>query len=98
MTLPVVYRRAARVEFGDAVVYYEARRPHLGIEFVEEVERCIGLVTCDPMRFPIVHREIRRAAIRRFPYSLYFRVEPGRIVVLSVFHGRRNPNAWKGRE
>jgi len=98
MTLPVVYRRAASAEFSDAVAYYEEQRPHLGVEFVEEVEHCIGHVAGDPLRFPIVHTDIRRVAIRRFPYSLYYRVEARRIVVLSVFHGRRNPNAWKGRE
>jgi plasmid stabilization system protein ParE len=35
--------------------------------------------------------------VRRFPYSVFYRVEADRIVVLAVFHGRRNPRIWQAR-
>ena len=63
MTLAVVFRRAARREFDEAALWYEARRPGLGNEFVEEINRA----------------EFRR------------------IVVLSVFHARRDPGVWQQR-
>jgi toxin ParE1/3/4 len=37
-------------------------------------------------------------AARRFPYGIYFRAEARRIVVLAVFHSRRDPEIWRGRE
>ena len=48
-------------------------------------------------RFPIMHREIRCARARRFPYSVFFRAEAQRIVVLAVFHARRDPSVWHDR-
>lgn len=97
MTLAVVHHRAALEEFSDAAAYYDARRPHLGVEFFEEIERCIGIAASQPLLFPIVYKDVRRATARRFPYCVYFRAESTRIVVLAVFHGRRNPRIWKGR-
>ena len=69
----------------------------LGGEFVAEIERAIGLVAESPERFPIMHRDVRCVRARRFPYSVFLRVESTRIVVLAVFHARRNPTIWQRR-
>ncbi|MBI5890495.1 MAG: hypothetical protein HZB47_07440 [Nitrosomonadales bacterium] len=41
--------------------------------------------------------EIRRVVANRFAYSVYFRAEHHRIVVLAVFHGSRDPVIWQAR-
>lgn len=97
MTLAVVFRRAARREFDEAALWYEARRPGLGNEFVEEINRAVYLAVETPERFPMMHRDIRCVRVRRFPYSVFFRTESRRIVVLSVFHARRDPGVWRQR-
>ena len=97
MTRAVVLRRAARREFDDAAVWYEERRIGLGAEFTAEIERALGLVADNPERFPVMHRDVRCVRARRFPYSVFFRVETTRIVVLAVFHARRNPIIWQRR-
>jgi plasmid stabilization system protein ParE len=97
MIRAVVLRRAARREFDDAALWYEERRVGLGAEFVAEIERALGLVAENPARFPIMHRDIRCVRARRFPYSVFFRVEATRVVVLAVFHARRDPIIWRGR-
>jgi len=97
MIRAVVLRRAARREFDDAALWYEERRVGLGAEFVAEIERALGLVAEHPERFPIMHRDIRCVRARRFPYSVFFRVEATRVVVLAAFHARRDPIIWRGR-
>jgi len=97
MTLAVVFRRAARHEFEEAAFWYEERRPGLGVQFVSEIDHAVYLAAESPGRFPIMHRDVRCVRARRFPYSVFFRVESRRIVVLSVFHARRDPNTWKQR-
>jgi len=97
MTLQVVFRNAARAEFDFAALRYETQRPGLGSQFVAEVHATLQLAATYPERFPTKHADIRRAVVRRFPYSVFYRVEPGRIVVLAVFHGRRNPRIWETR-
>ena len=97
MTLAVVLRRAARAEFDEGAAWYEARRAGLGVEFVAEIERAFAIASAEPERFPVMHRNVRCVRVRRFPYSVFFRVETGRIVVLAVFHARRNPLVWQAR-
>ena len=97
MTLGVVFRRAARLEFDDAADRYDEQRPGLGEEFIVEIDKAIKKAAAAPERYPIVFGDVRRAVARRFPFSVYFRVRRDSMVVLSVFHGRRNPAIWQRR-
>ncbi len=97
MSLSVTFRRAARAEFIEAAARYEAQQKNLGMEFITEIERCVALAADRPEIFATVHKDIRRVTAHRFPFSVYFRVETHRIVVLSVFHGSRNPVIWQCR-
>jgi len=97
MTLRVVFRRAARAEFDAAALWYEDRQAGLGAQFVSEIDRAVELASGHPDRFPLKHGEIRCVQARRFPYSVFFRQEADRIVVLAVFHARRDPAIWQTR-
>lgn len=97
MTLRVVFRRAARAEFDAAALWYEERQPGLGTQFVSEIDHAVELASSHPKRFPVKHGEIRCVQARRFPYSVFFRPEADRIVVLAVFHARRDPAVWQTR-
>ncbi len=97
MTLPAVFRRAARREFEEAALWYEDRRPGLAVDFKAEVDRAVTLAAESPQRFALTYRQIRSVRVRRFPYSVLFLAESARIVVLAVFHVRRNPAIWRSR-
>jgi len=47
--------------------------------------------------YPIVHKNIRQALTRRFPYSIFYFVENDTAYVVSVFHASKNPRSWKKR-
>jgi plasmid stabilization system protein ParE len=98
MSLEIGFRAEAHAEFVEAAAWYEARRLGLGAEFIAEIERCIAGAAQKPEQYPVVHGSLRRIVARRFPYSIYFRAEPGRIVVFAVFHGSRNPRVWQQRQ
>lgn len=97
MSLHVTFHRAASAEFIEASAWYEAKRVGLALEFMAEIERCVSLASKQPLQFAIVREDIRRVVTNRFPYSVYFRVEDHRIVVLVVFHGSRDPAIWHAR-
>jgi plasmid stabilization system protein ParE len=97
MTLRLVFRRAARQDFEDAALWYDGRRPGLGGEFQAAIEDALRLIQTDPLMYPRVHLLVRRVRVRRFPYAVYFLVESDRIVVLAVFHARRDPRVWQSR-
>ena len=94
MTLSVTFRRAAREEFIEAAARYEAQRPGLGAEFIAEIERCVARAADRPELYALIHNGMRRVTAKRFPYSVYFRSEEQRVVILAVFHGCRDPASW----
>ncbi len=98
MTRKPVFRPQADQEVQSARQWYEEQRPGLGIEFSNAIDEVVERISSNPLAFPIVHSETRRAVVRRFPYGFYFRVLEDQIVVTAVMHGRRHPRRWQGRQ
>lgn len=97
MSRDAIFRPAAEKELREAHAWYEERHPGLGAAFLDEVDQAVDRVRESPELYAEIHGRIRRALILRFPYGLFYLVEPERIVVLAVFHGRRDPKIWKER-
>ena len=97
MTLVLVLRRVAQREFDAAADWYDQQRVGLGSEFIEEVNRVFDQLRDSPERYPLVHEDLREGPVRRFPYVIYYKVEPGQVVVVAVAHTSRDPASWRGR-
>ena len=97
MTYSLRYRKAARLEYDEAVAFYDSAQPGLGKHFVHSVDRALSLVRENPLRYPVVLSDVRRTYVRRFPFALYYRLRSDRVVVLAVFHVRRDPMVWHAR-
>ncbi len=88
---------AARQDIADALTWYEEQLPGLGLEFLRCIDAVLDSVQRHPLMYPTVLAHYRRAVIRRFPYVLFYDVEPARIVVYAVFHCSQDPAKWKAR-
>jgi plasmid stabilization system protein ParE len=97
MTRRLIIRPEAEAEMADAFDWYEDRVAGLGAEFLLCLDAVFSAVVRNPQQFPHVHRVVRRALIRRFPYEVFFVEDSDRVVVLSVFHAKRNPKRWQER-
>jgi hypothetical protein len=78
----------------DAARTYETARSGLGEAFLESLTRKLAAIERLPrlhslISSPRARREVRRAVLRRFPYSIIHEVRTTEIVVLAVAHGRR---------
>ena len=96
MTLSV-FRPAAAADVEDAFLWYESQRPGLGDEFLDEISLVLNAIVENPARFPVIHRETRRALLHRFPYSLFYRVQSEGVIIVACMHGKRNPAHWQIR-
>ena len=97
MTPRLIFRPEAEAELLDARDWYEAERVGLGAVFAAAVETTVTAVQQNPLAYPRVRSDTRRALVRRFPYAVYFRPTDDEIIVLAVMHGRRNPRRWRSR-
>ena len=93
----VELRPAAAADIEEAASYYERQRAGLGLEFLEALSLVKADIADQPERFPVVVRDTRRAMLKRFPYSLYFRLMEDRVLVVACMHGRRSPKRWGSR-
>jgi plasmid stabilization system protein ParE len=95
--MQVLVRPAAAADIDDAVLWYERQRPGLGADFLRTVDSALAAIQGNPQLHAVLHRDTRRALLRRFPYGIYYRVYPDSIVIVACMHGRRDPKRWQAR-
>jgi plasmid stabilization system protein ParE len=94
---PVIFTQAARAELIGAQDWYEGEVPGLGRQFREAIDALVARMCANPKQFPVVFKSVRRALLRRFPYSLLFVVEGEEIIIVACFHASRDPAKWQSR-
>lgn len=97
--MTVLIHPAAVAEFNEAASFYTERaHKDLGLALIAEFERAIGLLSDNPELGAMWRGVARRFPLRRFPYSVIYRLIGGSIQVLAVAHQRRRPGYWKKRQ
>jgi plasmid stabilization system protein ParE len=92
MSLLVIFKPAARLEFDEAVAWYEEQRPGLGRGFKLEAKLALRRAQASPEQFREVRGRARIIRLRRFKkYAIYFALKGNVFAVLAVFHASRNP-------
>ena len=87
----------AAQELNDATDFYENQTPGLGSDFLDELERILGLLESLPDIGRPTPRDLRTFPTRQFPYSLVYRNLTDHVFILAVAHQRRRPRYWAGR-
>ena len=97
MSYPIRLRDEAERDIALAASRCEKQREGLGQEFLDELLSTLGTIAEHPRAYPILHRDVRRALMRRFPFGVFFQTTASDIVVVAVFHGSRHPRGWRRR-
>jgi len=87
----LVFKRLAEAEIAEVFAWYDQNGLDQGRAFLVELERVERFVRLNPLLYPKVEGDIRRANLRRFPYSLFYVVDDETVTVLSCFHQHRDP-------
>ena len=94
---PVVLLAAAQNDLRRAAQFYARESKRIAGEFLAQFEHALELISTDPELGAVTRRGSRRFLMRRFPYTIIYRVESERVLVLAVGHQRRNPEFWLRR-
>ena len=68
----------------------------LGNAFLDEIGRACTLLGENPLSGHPDRLQTRRLVLRRFPFSVVYRVLANEIQVIAVAHHRRKPGYWAG--
>ena len=97
MTSTIVVQPEAEADLTEAFRWYEARRPGLGAELIDEAGLAFSRIAENPLRPRALHRDTRRVHLRRFPYVVLYIARGDHVFVLAVLHERRSPRLYRAR-
>lgn len=91
MTLAVVVLPDATADLRQAAHWLEGVWPGLGYEFRDEVQTLLARIAEFPQRYQPYYRNHRRAMLRRFDYTVVYRIRADVVQVIAVQHCRLSP-------
>ena len=93
----VVFHREAEAELVAAARFYDSHRLGLGLDFIAEVQRAVGVLAAYPRMGRPFSKRLRRVLVPRFPYGLLYEIGVDQILIVAVAHVRRRPGYWRHR-
>lgn len=92
-----VFHPEADLEFQQAIEIHLAESMALGLRFYRAVMDAAARIETHPKAWPRVRGDVRKCLVAEFPYQLLYTIEPERIQIVAVMHGKREPSYWAGR-
>lgn len=87
----------AAEELAAARAWLNRQQPGLGKRLDDEVRQAAQRICRMPLMYPIDVADIRKCALRRFPYTLRYAIRQDVIVIVAVSHQHRHPDYWIDR-
>lgn len=97
MTRALEYLDEAVEEAEAAARWYAERSATAALAFSEELDAAESAIARLPEAWPPFDEGTRRYLLRRFPFSVIYRVEQARVLIVAVAHGNRRPGYWVSR-
>jgi toxin ParE1/3/4 len=91
------YLEEALEEAEAAARWYAERSATAAAAFTEEIDTAEAAIVGLPEAWPLFDHGTRRYLLRRFPFSVVYRIEARRILIVAVAHARRRPGYWRSR-
>jgi plasmid stabilization system protein ParE len=95
MSYALVVEPEAEAEIGEAWRWYELNNPGRGADFLRAVNAALEVIKENPFQYQLVYGPVRRGTMRPYPHGLMYHVVDREVIVLSCFHGRRDPARWQ---
>jgi plasmid stabilization system protein ParE len=96
--IKVIILPFAELDIRDSVNYYSNTEEGLDRKYLKVINHAFLLISENPLSFPIIKHNIRRFAIKKFPFNIFYVFENNTVYILAVFHTKRNPKVWKTRK
>ena len=87
----MVWTWAAEVDAQEAFVRLDETSPEAALRFVATTDRLLELLQVFPHLAALWQAPVRRVAIRRSHYGLFYVAEPSRLVIVAVQDLRTDP-------
>ena len=93
----VLFTPEAKNDALDARSWYGQHNIGLAGSFRECLDSKIESLKRNPLAASYLYKNLRSSKIKRFPYSIIYKVSGNQIQIIAIFHHSRNPREWKKR-
>jgi plasmid stabilization system protein ParE len=93
----ILIQADAEAEYEAALRWYHQRSARAADGFEAAFEDALALIVVNPEFCPLCDDRHRYCLMRRYPYSVIYRVDGGTIRVIAVAHSSRLPRYWADR-
>ena len=87
----------ARLELLQQIEYYASVREGLGVRFEQAVSDVVRRAVAHPEQGASRARDTRRMLVKKFPFSVIYRVTGDVVLIVAVADSRRRPDYWAPR-
>lgn len=93
MEIQVVFSSVAAQEIRKSFEWYEKHLEGLGNRFVDIIDKTIRFILLNPEGYPEKHPPYREIVMEKFPFVIIYEcdMQLGTVLILHVFHSKRNP-------
>lgn len=98
MSFRLIFHPYARAEYAESVNWYKANaEKEIARSFHNAVREAMRAISSTPFRFPVLEDDARHLVLADFPYSVIYTMEAEVVLIVAVFHQRRDPVEWRRR-
>ncbi len=90
MSLRVVLLSGADADLQEVFNRFEDYREGLGGEFMTVVDAYLARIAAFPEIAPLYFESVRRQVISRFPYGIFYELQPTRVLVAAILDLRQD--------
>ncbi len=97
MSLNVIFELEARVELIKISELYRNQSIEQAKQFQDDLTVCFESIKLFPEAFKLVKFGVRRIHLERFPYVIYYTVDPDAIFIYAIAHVKQDQTYWHRR-
>ena len=98
MSSPITFSATALLDARRAYLWYDMQRPGLGRRFQDKLGEVLRVVARHPGTFPTVKGKFRQAPLPVFPYVVVYTERKADVLIMRIFHGKRDPRKKFNRQ
>ena len=97
MKYEVIIEPLAELDLREAISWYNNQQVGLGDKFLNFVDQKLKRIEENPQLYQKRFNDVRIGVVDRFPYVIHFKVKENKIIILSFYCARKNPQTVSER-
>lgn len=95
--MKIRFLKPAKLEFDEAIAYYDEQSEGLGIRFRDEIRSSVDMILQFPELYPIFIDDIRKCVAHTFPYTIFYAFRKKTIYIYAIANHYREPSIYVKR-